>query len=279
MASKQYLAGEWANMGLVGYTRAEDEGVWARMVGGDWEGEEEVQEVKEDNPPPPRLKHHPLNPEPPKLVARKFRECILSRMTHQTGPSPPPKRKLPPPPKTTPPPNLESGIWLTRPRLWHTQRGARKFGPPNRQGAAYSVPLGSKRAEGGGTLCQGDLRRPCFCWGGGSCERGRGGVHAGEEWWGGRWGRVVEANLGVEASGWAAGAGGQGKAHRGPRSAIAARLAPTCFPKVKGVCLLLLSGGGSVSYVPFCGCLGAKGAFGLVVPRKFMRSRGAVCSA
>ena len=91
-------------MGHVGYTWAEDEGVWAGMVGGDWKGEEEVKEVKEENPspPPPRQKHHPPNHQPPKLVARKSRLCFLSRMTQQTEPSPHQKR-TPPPPQAPPP--------------------------------------------------------------------------------------------------------------------------------------------------------------------------------
>ena len=51
VASKQYTAREWAGMGQVGYTGAEDGGVWAGMVGGDWEREEEVRKVVEDKSP------------------------------------------------------------------------------------------------------------------------------------------------------------------------------------------------------------------------------------
>ena len=46
----RYKAGEWAKLGQMGYTGAEDEGIWAAMVGGDWEGEEAVKE----EPPPPQ---------------------------------------------------------------------------------------------------------------------------------------------------------------------------------------------------------------------------------
>ena len=64
VTSKQYRAGEWTRMKHVGYTRAENAGVSTRMVAGDWEGEEKVNEVKEENPPRPRTrpKHHPPNP-------------------------------------------------------------------------------------------------------------------------------------------------------------------------------------------------------------------------
>ena len=50
----RYEAGEWARLGQMGYTGAEDEG----MVGGDWEGAEAVKE----EPPPPRFNHHPPKP-------------------------------------------------------------------------------------------------------------------------------------------------------------------------------------------------------------------------
>ena len=55
VASKQYKAGEWPRMGHVGCIEAEGEGVWARIVGGDWEGGGKMKELKEDNPPPPPL--------------------------------------------------------------------------------------------------------------------------------------------------------------------------------------------------------------------------------
>ena len=48
--ARRYKAGEWARLGHMGYTGAEDEGIWARMMGRDWEGEEAV---KEDSCPPP----------------------------------------------------------------------------------------------------------------------------------------------------------------------------------------------------------------------------------
>ena len=53
VASKQCKAGQWAKMGHVGYTWAEDEGVWVGMVRGDWEGGREV-ELKEQRPPHPQ---------------------------------------------------------------------------------------------------------------------------------------------------------------------------------------------------------------------------------
>ena len=49
VASQQYRAGEWARMSTWGIQAQRMRG-WAGMVGGDWEGEEEVKEVKEDNP-------------------------------------------------------------------------------------------------------------------------------------------------------------------------------------------------------------------------------------
>ena len=45
----RYKAGEWAKLGQMGYSWAEDEAICAAMVGGDWEGEEAV---KEESPPP-----------------------------------------------------------------------------------------------------------------------------------------------------------------------------------------------------------------------------------
>ena len=58
MAAGRYMAGEWARLGQMGYTGAEDEGMWVAMVGGHWEGEEIV---KEEIIP----QGHPLPPEPP----------------------------------------------------------------------------------------------------------------------------------------------------------------------------------------------------------------------
>ena len=51
----RYRAGKWAMLGQTGYTGAEDEGIWARMVGGDWDGEETIKEESQ----PPRPNHHP----------------------------------------------------------------------------------------------------------------------------------------------------------------------------------------------------------------------------
>ena len=67
---QQYKVRKWVRMGQVGYIGAEDEGAWPRTEGSDWEGEEEVKEVKEETPPPQRPKHHPPNPQPPILVVR-----------------------------------------------------------------------------------------------------------------------------------------------------------------------------------------------------------------
>ena len=39
-----YRAGEWATLRQMEYTRVEDEGIWAAMLGGDWEGEEALKE-------------------------------------------------------------------------------------------------------------------------------------------------------------------------------------------------------------------------------------------
>ena len=58
MGAGRYRAGEWARLGQMGYTGAEDEGIWAGMVGGDGEGEEAVKE--ESPPPPPKAKAPPL---------------------------------------------------------------------------------------------------------------------------------------------------------------------------------------------------------------------------
>ena len=44
MGARRDRAREWAGLGQMGYTGAEDEGIWAGMVGGDWEGAEAVKE-------------------------------------------------------------------------------------------------------------------------------------------------------------------------------------------------------------------------------------------
>ena len=80
----RYRAGEWARLGQIGYTRAEDEGIWAGMVGGDWEGEAAVEE--ESPPPPPMRNHHPPNPRSAKQVTRKAPNGILSPMTRRMEP-------------------------------------------------------------------------------------------------------------------------------------------------------------------------------------------------
>ena len=73
------------------------------------------------------MAHHPPNPQPPKLVARKSPECILSRMTHQMGPSPPQKRK----PFPKPPPATKA-------------TPAPKTNPPKRGGRADDPLVGTK---------------------------------------------------------------------------------------------------------------------------------------
>ena len=81
MGARRYRAGEWARLGQMGYTGADDEGIWAGMVGGDWEGDETV---KEEHPPPPltpRPNHHCPNPQSPKQVTRKALNGISSLMT------------------------------------------------------------------------------------------------------------------------------------------------------------------------------------------------------
>ena len=65
MGAGRYRAGEWARLGQMRYTGAEDEGIWAGMVGGDWEGEETM---KEKPPPPPTPR-----PPPPKTPSHQNR--------------------------------------------------------------------------------------------------------------------------------------------------------------------------------------------------------------
>ena len=69
MGAGRYKAGEWARLGQMGYTGAEDEGISAAMVGGDWEGEETV---KEETPPKAK-------PPPPKPPATKTGDKKTSR--------------------------------------------------------------------------------------------------------------------------------------------------------------------------------------------------------
>ena len=101
------------------------------MVGGDWEagGEEELEKVK----PPQRPTNRAPKPQPPKLVARKSPECILSRMTHQMEP-PPPKRN--PPPEGPPPPSHKGHH---RPQDKSPQRGGGGMVPTTISSAARST--------------------------------------------------------------------------------------------------------------------------------------------
>ena len=113
--------GEWARLGQMGYTGAEDEGMWAAMVGGDWEGEEAVKE----DPPPPQAKPPPPKPQSPKLVTRKPPNGILILMTHRMDPPPPHQEAGPPPqdpptkatpaPKNPPPPPQREGDGANHP--------------------------------------------------------------------------------------------------------------------------------------------------------------------
>ena len=42
MGVGRYKSREWATLEQMGYTEAEDEGIWAAMVGGDWEDGKET---------------------------------------------------------------------------------------------------------------------------------------------------------------------------------------------------------------------------------------------
>ena len=84
----RYKAGQWARLGRMGYTGAEDEGIWARMVGGDWEGEEAV---KEKHPPhPPRPNHHPPKPPVTKTGDNKNSRWHFESDDSSDGAIPPP---------------------------------------------------------------------------------------------------------------------------------------------------------------------------------------------
>ena len=113
-ACKQYRVGGWAKMGHVGYTWAEDEGVWAGMVGGDWEGEEEVKEVKEEKPFPTKAKAPPPKPLATQIGGKKTPKMHIESDDLSDGalpnhkkrtppPKPPPATKGTPAPKTPPP--------------------------------------------------------------------------------------------------------------------------------------------------------------------------------
>ena len=107
VGARRYRAGEGAKLGEMGYTGAEDEGIWLGMVRGDWEGEEAV---KEDPPPPPRPPrpnhHHPVTKTGDKKSSRWHFESDDS----SDGAPPPP----PPPPATrnTPPKPAPGGTTL-----------------------------------------------------------------------------------------------------------------------------------------------------------------------
>ena len=92
------------------------------MVGGDWEGGEEVREVKEDNPPTlPRPKHHHPKPPATKIGGKKNPKMHFElddsldgappRLLKKKGPPPPPK---PPYPRPQKPPTPQGQTPRTR---------------------------------------------------------------------------------------------------------------------------------------------------------------------
>ena len=92
----RYKAGEWARLGQMGYTGAEDEGIWAAMVGGE-------EAVKDE--PPPKAK-----PPPPKPPITKAGDKNTSRWHFESDessdgaiPPPPPLRERPALPSTPQP--------------------------------------------------------------------------------------------------------------------------------------------------------------------------------
>ena len=101
--------------------------------------------------------------------------------------------------------------------------GPRKRGAPNRHKAAYSVPPGKVEAGGPWRHPEPPGADTCRVSGGGSAC----GVGWGVRAVGGSpaQGRQCAAGVGLDG----VGEGAAGKAQRGPRSATASRLAPTCF--------------------------------------------------
>ena len=113
------------------------------MVGGDWEGEEEVQEMKVDNPPPPKAKA-PL-PKPPanKSGGNKIPRMHFESDESSNGALPPSKKKAPLPPsptatKATPAPK-------TRPHRRH--QGPRPHGGGSPWFGYATPPLPALRAH------------------------------------------------------------------------------------------------------------------------------------
>ena len=118
---------------------AEDEGIWAEMVGGDWEGEETV---KEDPPAPLRPNYHPPNPKSPKQVTRRAPDGLLSPMTRRMEPAPArpsPATKATPAPKISPPKVGGGGGWCRRGGPKSTSRT-----PRTRRWAPSPVSTGGK---------------------------------------------------------------------------------------------------------------------------------------
>ena len=71
--------------------------MWARMVGGDWEGEEEVKEVKEGNLHP-KAKAPPPQQPTTKTGGKKIPRMHFESDDSSNGALPPSKKKDPPPP-------------------------------------------------------------------------------------------------------------------------------------------------------------------------------------
>ena len=120
VGARRYKAREWATLGQMGYTGAEDELIWARMVRDDWEGEEAVKEE------PPPTKGKPAAPKPAVTKTRDTKSYTwhfesddssdgATPHHHQETPPPspppppPPATKATPTPKTTAPPQRGGG--------------------------------------------------------------------------------------------------------------------------------------------------------------------------
>ena len=113
MGVGRYRAGEWVTLGQMGYTGAEDEGMWTRTVGDDWEGEEQMKQES----PPPKAKPPPPKPQISKTGDKKTcRWLFESDDSSDEATPPPPTRNAPlpahkgqPRPQDNPP--QEGGGW------------------------------------------------------------------------------------------------------------------------------------------------------------------------
>ena len=110
MGAGRYNARECTRLRQMGYTGAEDEGIWVGMVGGDWEGEETL---KEESPPPTKGKPPPSNPSVTKTGDKKSFVWAFESDDSSDGADPPPPRSPPqaptgherqPRPQDNPPP-------------------------------------------------------------------------------------------------------------------------------------------------------------------------------